>query len=140
MSELEGEGREDEPKVAPIVEIPGTEEARPELAVRKTDIRKRLGDSRFPGPGESVEPEHPFVLFIVRPVIKLGEDISPGPRHASFSIPTAVSSVCSMAHSLKKGKIRSVLFACYYTWANTRRMRLTISRQLLSKRSCCNDV
>jgi len=65
VSELEGEGGEDGPKVAPVVEIPRTEEARPELPVRKAHLRKCMGDGRLPGPGETVEPEHPFVLLIV---------------------------------------------------------------------------
>jgi len=65
VSELEGEGREDGSKVAPVVEIPGTEETRPELPVSEAHFRKRLSDGRLPGPGEAVEPEHALVSLVV---------------------------------------------------------------------------
>jgi len=65
VSELEGEGGEDGSKVAPVVEIPGTEETRPELPVSEAHFRKRLGDGRLPGPGQAVEPEHALVSLVV---------------------------------------------------------------------------
>jgi len=64
VSELAGQGRENGPKVAPVIEAPRTEETPAKLSVRKAHLRKRLGDCRLSGPGETVEPEHLFVLLI----------------------------------------------------------------------------
>ena len=88
MSELEGEGGDDGAKVAPVIEITRTEETRSELPVRETRLGERLGDSGFPGSGESVEPEDPFIFFVVQPAFDLEEDIPPSSLHASLSIPT----------------------------------------------------
>ena len=65
MSELKGQGRKNDPEVAPPLEIPRTEKARPELPISKAPLRERLGDGRLPSPGETPKPKHAFVLFIV---------------------------------------------------------------------------
>ena len=132
MSELEGEGREDCPKVAPVVEISGTEEARPELSVRKAHLRKSLCDGRLPSPGEAVEPEHALVLFIVQPVFELEEDISPGPLHAPLIVSTEIPGVSDVTHTVEKGEVRPLLFSGYYAWMGGQEVRLTMSRQALS--------
>jgi len=115
VSELEGEGGENGPEIAPVVEISRTEEARSELPICEAHLRKCLGDSRLPSPGEAVEPEHMFILFVIQPALKLEEDVSPGTLHASLPIPGEMTSVCSMMHPLEKSEARSALFWGYYT-------------------------
>jgi len=132
VSELEGEGGEDGPKIAPVVEISGTEEARPEFPVRKADLRKRLGDGRLSGPCEAVEPKHALVLLIVQPAFELEEDVSPGPLHASLPDPTEVSGVSDVTHAVEKGEVRPLLFSGYCVWTSGGVVRLTMSRQVLS--------
>jgi len=50
-----------------------------------------------------------FVLFVIQPAFKLGEDISPGPLHASLSVTAEVSRVGDMRHPLETGKGRALL-------------------------------
>ena len=114
MSELEGEGGENRPKVAPGFEIPRTEETGPELLIRKAHLCKRLGDGRLPCPGKAIEPEHPFGLFVPGPLFEVGEDISPGTLHALWSVSTEVPGVGDMADPLEKVEVRSILFSDYY--------------------------
>jgi len=114
VGELEGEGGEDRSKVASVVEVPGTEEARPKLPVGKADLRKRLGDGGLAGPGEAVEPEHVLVLLIVQPGFELGEDIPPGPLHASLSVSAEVAGAWGMIHPLEKDEVHPLLFPSYY--------------------------
>ena len=127
MSELEGEGGEDRPKVSPGFEIPRTEETGPELPICKTHLCERLGDGRLPCPSEAVEPEHAFGLFVPGPLFEVGEDISPGPLHAPLSFSTEVPGVSDMANPLDKVKVRSILFADYYELADSQGKKLTIS-------------
>ena len=65
VSELEGEGGEDGAEVAPVVEISRTKETRTEPPVCKARFGKRLGNGGFSGSGEAVEPEDPFIFFVV---------------------------------------------------------------------------
>ena len=104
VGELEGEGKEKIPEVAPVLEIARTEKARSQLPVRE-----RLGDSRLSSSGQTVEPEHMFVLFVIQPAFKLGKDISPGPLHASPSVTAEVSRVGDMRHPLETGEGRALL-------------------------------
>jgi len=113
VSELEGEGREDLPEVAPVVEIARTEEARAKLPVREARLCERLGNSRLSRPSETVEPVHVFILFVIEPGFKLGEDTSPGTLHASLPIPAEISGVGSMIHPSEKNKVHLTLFAGY---------------------------
>ena len=115
MSELESEGREDGPEAAPVVKIARTEEARAELPVREARLRKRLRDSRLPSSGQTVEPEHLLIPFVIQPGFKLGEDISPGPLHASLPVPAEISSVCGVIHPPEESKVHFSLVAGYYT-------------------------
>ena len=113
MSELEGEGGEDGSKVAPVFEIPRTEETGPELLIRKAHLCKRLGDGRLPCPGKAVEPEHAFGLFVPGPLLEVGEDISPGSFHAPLSFSTEIPGVSDMTNPLEKVMVRSILFPDY---------------------------
>jgi len=111
VGELEGESGEDGSEVAPVVEVSRTEEARPELPVGKAHLRKCLGDGGLAGPGEAVEPEYALVLLIVQPGFELGEDIPPGPFHASLSVSAEVAGVWGMIHPLEKVEARPFLFS-----------------------------
>jgi len=64
VGELEGESGENFPEVAPIFKVARAEEPLSEFPVRKVHLRKCLCDSRFPNSGETVEPEHWFIIFI----------------------------------------------------------------------------
>ena len=114
VGELEGQGREYFPEIAPVLEIPQTEEARAKLPICKAHLRKCLGDGRLSRSSEAVEPEHVFIPFVVDPVFKLGEDVSSGPLHAPISVPTEVSCVSRMLHPVEQGKVRSLLASRHY--------------------------
>jgi len=118
VSKLEGEGGEDGSKVAPVIEVPRAEETGPQLPVRKTHLCERLSDGRLPCPGETVEPEHSLVLFILRPLFELEEDTSPRPLHASLSVATEVPGVRDVTHAVQKGEVCSILLAGYYAWVD----------------------
>ena len=107
MSELEREGGEDRPNATPVVEVPRTEKTGPQLPIRKRPLCKRLCDRQFPRPSQTVEPEHPFILFIVQPAAEMGADISPSTLHASFPITTEIPSVRDVIHAIQKGEVRS---------------------------------
>ena len=132
MSELEGEGGEDDAEVAPVVEITRTKEARSELPVRKARLGKRLCNGGFPGSGEAVEPENAFIFFVVQPTFDLEEDVSPGTLHASLSVTTQVSRVVDVGHSVETDEDRTLLSSDYYKQKDHRRERLTMSWQLFS--------
>ena len=114
MSELEGEGGEDRPEVAPVVEVPRTKETGTQFPVRKTHLCERLSDGRLPCPGETVEPEHSFIPLIFGPLFELQEDFSPRPLHASLSVSTEVSGVSYVIHAVETVELRSILLANYY--------------------------
>ena len=116
MGELEGDGGEDGPKVAPVVEIPRTKEAGPQIPVRETHLRERLSDRRLPRPGKAVEPEYTLVFFIPRPLLELEQDLSPRPLHAPLSVSAEVPSLRNVTNPVKNPKVRSVLLADYYQW------------------------
>jgi len=67
VSQLEGEGGEDRVQVAAVLEIARTEEGRSELTVSKDPLAGRLGNRRFAGPSEPVQPEDGRLLEVFGP-------------------------------------------------------------------------
>jgi hypothetical protein len=63
VGELEGKCRKDCLKIAPVGEVSRAEEAGPEFPIREGCLGQRLGDGRFSGPGEAVQPEDTLLLF-----------------------------------------------------------------------------
>ena len=126
VSELEGEGGEDGPKVAPVVGVPRTEEAGPQLPVRETHLCERLGDGRLPRPGKAVEPEHPFVLFIPRPLFELEKDLSSSSLHASLPVSAEISGVGDVVQPTETGQLSFTLLADYYGWVDGQGGKLTM--------------
>ena len=126
MGELEGEGREDGPKVAPVVGVPRTEEAGSQLPIRETRLCERLGDGRLPRPREAVEPEHPFVPFIPRPLFELEKDLSPSPLHTSLPVSAEVPGVGNVIQATEAGQLSFILLANYYGWVDGRGEKLTM--------------
>jgi len=106
IGKLESECWEDRLKIAPVLEVSRAEEARPEFSVRKARLGKRLGDGRFPGPGQAVQPEHPLIPFGCQPLFDLPEDVLPRAPQATLPVPTAVPSVWGVIHPIKKGEVR----------------------------------
>ena len=91
--ELEGEGREDLLKIATVLEVPRTEEGRPELSILGGCLGERLGNGRFSGPGQAIEPEDTLAPFISKPVANILEDPLPCSPQAPLSVPTSVPGV-----------------------------------------------
>ena len=81
--------------------------------------------------GQTVEPEH-VLIFFVAPGFKLGEDISPGPLHASLSVSTEVSRVGSVRHPVETREGHTLLQSSYNARKGDQGVRLTISLQFLS--------
>ena len=65
VSELKGKGWEDGVEVAPVFEVARTKEARSESPVREARLGKCLGNGRFSGSSEAVEPENAFAFVII---------------------------------------------------------------------------
>ena len=61
MSELKGKGGEDDVEVASVYPVTRAKEGRSELPLREARLGKRLGNGRFSGSGEAVEPEHSLI-------------------------------------------------------------------------------
>ena len=93
IGELECEGREDHLEIAAVFEVPRTEEAGPELAVRERRLGERLGDGRLSGPGQAIQPEDTLVSFTCEPIFNILENILPRSTQASLPIPAAVSGI-----------------------------------------------
>ena len=55
-----------------------------------------------------------FILFIIDPAFKPGEDVSPRPLHASISVPTEVSCVGRVLHPVEQDEVRSLLVSGHY--------------------------
>lgn len=67
ISQISGQGREDEVQAASILESSGTEETGPQETVCEAILCESLGNRGFPTPGLSVQPEHPSIMQILRP-------------------------------------------------------------------------
>ena len=64
MGELEGECREDDMKITPILKISGTKETCTQFPVREAGFRNCLRNCRLSGSCKSVEPEDASVPLI----------------------------------------------------------------------------
>ena len=132
VGELEGEGWEYCLEVVPVLEVSRAKEAGSELPVREARIGERLGDGRFPRPGEAIQPEDALILFLRQPLLELEENFLPCPPQAPLHFPRAVAGICCVAHTIEQGEVRRFLFAGQYMRVGCQRAELTINRQLFS--------
>ena len=103
--ELEGERRKDPLEIAAVLEVARAEEAGTELPVHKRRLCERLGDGRFSGPGQAVQPENTLGPFAREPVFDIFEDTFPCSPQTPLPIPTAVSGICGVVQSLEKEEV-----------------------------------
>ena len=109
---MEGERWEDFLKIAAVLEVSRTEEAGPEIPVRKHCLGERLGDGRFSSPGQAVQPENPLGPFAHRPVFDILQDTFPRSPQTPLPIPTAVSCIYGVVQSLEKDEVGRFLPVC----------------------------
>ena len=103
---LEGKGWEDLLKIAAVLGVPRTEETRPKLSVLGACLGEGLGDGRFSGPGQTVEPEDTLVPFFCKPVVNVLEDLRPCSPQTPMSVPTKIFGVRGGMQTIEKGEIR----------------------------------
>ena len=103
--ELEGKRWKDPLKIAAVFEVSRAEEASTELPVHKRCLGERLGDGRFPGPGQAVQPENTLGPLAREPVFDVLEDTLPRSPQTPRPIPTTVSGVYGVVQSLEKDEV-----------------------------------
>ena len=98
VSQLEGEGGEDEVQVAAVLEVAGTEERRSELTVSKDPLADCLGDRGLAGPGEPVQPEDGRLIEVFGPCLDLVQHSLSCPSETTAAITmTMLRSLCAAA-------------------------------------------
>ena len=102
---LEGECRENSLKIASVLGTPRAEEAGSELSVRESHFSECLGNGRFSGPGQAIQPEDALLPFIRQPMFNLPEDTLPRSPQAPLPVPTTKSSVWGMVKLVEKGAV-----------------------------------
>ena len=90
---LEGEGWEDLLEIITVLEIPRTEETGSKLSILEGRLRKRLGNGRFSGPSQTVEPEDTLAPFVCKPMVNILENFLPCSLQTPLSVPAEVASV-----------------------------------------------
>jgi hypothetical protein len=54
--ELDGQGGKDQLDIVLMLQVPRTKERGTKLSIRERPFRDRLSNSRFPSPGQSIQP------------------------------------------------------------------------------------
>ena len=93
--ELESNGWEDLFWAATVLEVPRTEEAGSELSILEGRLGERLGDGRFSGPGQTIEPEDRLAPFFFKPMFNILEDVVPCSLQTPLSVRTEMPGVRS---------------------------------------------
>ena len=94
---LDRKSREDEVEVAPIREVPRTEERGSKLTVCEHPFCDRLGDGALPGPGQPVQPIDGRLVEIPCPDFDLVQDSSTGSLQTTFAVTMAI--LCGLSTS-----------------------------------------
>ena len=86
VSQLEGEGGEDEVEVAAVSEIARTKERCPQYAVSEDTLANCLGDRGLAGAGQPIQPEDRRLLEVFDPQLHLAQDGLPCTPEAAFAL------------------------------------------------------
>ena len=126
VCELERDRREDHLKVAPVLEVSRTKEARAKDSIREASLGKCLSNGRLSGPCKTIQPKYTVVLFVLQPMFKLQKEISPCSPQTSLPVPRRVPSIGGMMYAAQETSILISLFTNYYAKPDHKGARLTI--------------
>ena len=101
--ELNRKGGEDEVEVAPVQEVPRTEERGSEVSICEHPLCDRLGDGALPGPGQSVQPVDGRLVEIPCPDFDLIQDSSAGSLQTAFAVAVAIFCGLSTSEIIEDG-------------------------------------
>ena len=110
VGELEGEGRKDCLKIAPVLEVSRAEERGTQPPRRKAYLRECLGNGRFPRPRKAIQPEDLLTLSVHQPELEVEEDLPPRSLQAPLSVPGTVTSFPGVTHPVEKREVHRFLF------------------------------
>ena len=99
--ELDRKGGKDEVEVAPVQEVPRTEEGGSKLTICEHPLCDRLGDGALPCPGQSVQPIDRRFIEIPCPDFDLVQDSSTGSLQTSFAVAMAILCRLSAAETIE---------------------------------------
>ena len=102
--ELDSEGGEDEPEVAPIREISRTEERGPELPIREHPLCDRLSDGALPRPSQPIQPVDGRLVEIPGPESDLVQDTPAGSPQTASAIPMPILSGLRTAETIEDSR------------------------------------
>ena len=94
VCQLEGEGREDEVEIAPVLEIARTEEGGSQQPVGEDPFADRLGDRGLASPSQPVQPEDRRLIEVFGPRLDFAQNAFSGPFEATAA--AAVAVLCSL--------------------------------------------
>ena len=110
MGKLKRQGREDDLNVTPAVGFLRAKETGAKGSICEASLGERLGDCRFSGSRDAVEPEDGFALLDLQPIMQLQEDTLPRSLQAPLSAPGTVVGLDGMIHPAQKESVHVPLF------------------------------
>ena len=98
-------------KVAPVLEISGTEEGSTELSVREHPLGDCLSDGGFPRSGESIEPVDRRFVEVACPKFDLVQDGPASPLEATITVAVSVLDLFGVG-----GVVEDTRLGCRKNW------------------------